>query len=228
MANKTSNITGKRQHDGAACEECRARKLRCDRVQPRCGTCQDLDLICITDPVRRPRGPKKGHVQALKSRIASLERQLHQRSVSQTPDGDGEEIEARMPEPKDTIEHLMGDDKCYSGTGDDWNTDHMDAQPDSMHEWHSIAMSGHLDALASMDDAVSGDRQSLSSSSSTSGFHQLMASMPLIPPDALTSAPTSIDSYQASIDLQQNSALTPPFIGSNIPVQMTELERADL
>ncbi|KAH7110280.1 hypothetical protein EDB81DRAFT_597501, partial [Dactylonectria macrodidyma] len=52
-----------------ACEECRSRKLRCDMGQPPCGTCLDLGVMCITNTARRPRGPKKGHVDALKSRI---------------------------------------------------------------------------------------------------------------------------------------------------------------
>ncbi|KAJ5698509.1 fungal-specific transcription factor domain-containing protein [Penicillium macrosclerotiorum] len=61
-----------RQRPGAACEECRRRKLRCDGQQPHCGVCQDAGIACeITK--RSTRGPKKGHLKVLKNRIAYLE-----------------------------------------------------------------------------------------------------------------------------------------------------------
>ncbi|KAH8692012.1 fungal-specific transcription factor domain-containing protein [Talaromyces proteolyticus] len=74
-ANATSNTTTttSRQRPGSACEECRRRKLRCDR-QPQCGNCVESGVICTTTTVRPARGPKKGHLKALKGRIATLER----------------------------------------------------------------------------------------------------------------------------------------------------------
>ncbi|EED13248.1 conserved hypothetical protein [Talaromyces stipitatus ATCC 10500] len=65
--------TTSRQRPGSACEECRRRKLRCDR-QPQCGNCIDAGVVCTTTTVRPARGPKKGHLKALKGRIATLER----------------------------------------------------------------------------------------------------------------------------------------------------------
>ena len=58
-----------RQLPGSACDECRSRKLRCDRQRPQCGTCSDAGIPCKvnTKPVRR--GPKKGVLKALRSRV---------------------------------------------------------------------------------------------------------------------------------------------------------------
>ncbi|KAK4152958.1 fungal-specific transcription factor domain-containing protein [Chaetomidium leptoderma] len=58
-----------RQLPGAACEECRKRKLRCDRQRPQCGTCADADIVCEINHNRLARGPKKGDLKALRSRI---------------------------------------------------------------------------------------------------------------------------------------------------------------
>ncbi|KAK4234640.1 fungal-specific transcription factor domain-containing protein [Achaetomium macrosporum] len=66
-----------RQLPGAACEQCRKRKLRCDRQRPQCGTCADVGIICEVNNNRLARGPKKGDLKALRSRIAvALERRL--------------------------------------------------------------------------------------------------------------------------------------------------------
>ncbi|KAI1098446.1 fungal-specific transcription factor domain-containing protein [Jackrogersella minutella] len=59
-----------------ACEECRRRKARCDRVRPQCGTCAETGVTCVIVDKRPQRGPKKGQLKALRSRVATLERQL--------------------------------------------------------------------------------------------------------------------------------------------------------
>ncbi|KAK3898828.1 fungal-specific transcription factor domain-containing protein [Staphylotrichum tortipilum] len=58
-----------RQLPGSACEECRKRKLRCDRQRPQCGTCVDAGIACEVNNNRLARGPKKGDLKALRSRI---------------------------------------------------------------------------------------------------------------------------------------------------------------
>nr|POF21854.1 asperfuranone cluster transcription factor afoa [Quercus suber] len=68
-----------RQLPGLACEDCRLRKLRCDRVRPTCGSCKNLGITCnaIT---RQPRGPQRGHLKALQSRILALEQKLSEKN----------------------------------------------------------------------------------------------------------------------------------------------------
>ncbi|EUC44549.1 hypothetical protein COCMIDRAFT_97965 [Bipolaris oryzae ATCC 44560] len=65
-----------RQQAGLACDECRRRKLRCDREQPQCGLCRDSGVVCNRTTTKQPRGPKKGHLRALQLRIMALERRL--------------------------------------------------------------------------------------------------------------------------------------------------------
>ncbi|KAI0165154.1 fungal-specific transcription factor domain protein [Hypoxylon sp. FL1284] len=65
-----------RQQPGYACEECRKKKLRCDRQRPQCGACANAQIPCEVNDRRVPRGPKKGSIGALRSRIVALERRL--------------------------------------------------------------------------------------------------------------------------------------------------------
>lgn len=58
-----------RQQPGLACEDCRRRKARCDRVRPTCGSCKDSDTACRYVDRRPQRGPPKGQVTALKNLI---------------------------------------------------------------------------------------------------------------------------------------------------------------
>ncbi|OTA90740.1 hypothetical protein M434DRAFT_22754 [Hypoxylon sp. CO27-5] len=72
-----------RQNPGAACEECRRRKVRCDRQQPSCGLCLTSGVQCQVTTPRPPRGPKRGYLKALQARIATLEGTLLQQQQQQ-------------------------------------------------------------------------------------------------------------------------------------------------
>ncbi|KAJ5897256.1 hypothetical protein N7504_007544 [Penicillium tannophilum] len=65
-----------RQQPGLACEECRRRKARCDRGRPQCGICADAGRECVFVDKRAPRGPKKGQLKDLRSRVAEIEQRL--------------------------------------------------------------------------------------------------------------------------------------------------------
>ncbi|KAL2833688.1 fungal-specific transcription factor domain-containing protein [Aspergillus cavernicola] len=71
-------VATRRQHHGTACDECRHRKLRCDGQKPQCGLCQDAGAVCEATQ-RGTRGPKKGHLRALKNRVVHLEAMLESR-----------------------------------------------------------------------------------------------------------------------------------------------------
>ena len=62
-------IARSRQMSGAACDECRRRKLRCDRQRPQCSVCCESGVRCETDRSTGHRGPKKGYLKALKNRV---------------------------------------------------------------------------------------------------------------------------------------------------------------
>ncbi|KAK2608937.1 hypothetical protein QQS21_002513 [Conoideocrella luteorostrata] len=70
------NTAGTRQQPGLACEECRRRKGRCDRVRPQCGVCAEAGRNCVVVDKRSQRGPKKGQLKDLRSRVAVLEQRL--------------------------------------------------------------------------------------------------------------------------------------------------------
>ncbi|KAL4892833.1 fungal-specific transcription factor domain-containing protein [Aspergillus ambiguus] len=61
---------------GSACEECRRRKVRCDRGRPQCQVCFENGIECKINTTRLPRGPRKGQLRTLRTRIAALERCL--------------------------------------------------------------------------------------------------------------------------------------------------------
>jgi hypothetical protein len=66
------------QHVRAGCDECRRRKLRCDGQQPQCALCQEAGIPC-----ELTRGPKKGHLKALKNKVVHLEAMLEGRLLAQ-------------------------------------------------------------------------------------------------------------------------------------------------
>lgn len=70
----STTTTGRtRQQPGLACDECRARKLRCDRQRPACSLCQSLGSECVRASTSLPRGPKKGHMRILQSKISTTD-----------------------------------------------------------------------------------------------------------------------------------------------------------
>ncbi|KAI0382683.1 hypothetical protein F5Y04DRAFT_287732 [Hypomontagnella monticulosa] len=92
---KSSSSPPARQNPGAACEECRRRKVRCDRQQPSCGLCLSSGVQCQVTVPRPPRGPKRGYLKALQARIATLEGTLLQQQQQQqqrNPNGNGNNI----------------------------------------------------------------------------------------------------------------------------------------
>lgn len=67
------NSGGTRQQPGLACEECRRRKARCDRVRPQCGICSEMGRNCVTVDQRSQRGPRKGQLKDLRSRVGEFQ-----------------------------------------------------------------------------------------------------------------------------------------------------------
>lgn len=68
-----------RQRPGLACERCRHRRLKCDGAQPqadggpaKCSPCAKNNADCEVDSNRLPRGPKKGYIDSLRSRVGEL------------------------------------------------------------------------------------------------------------------------------------------------------------
>lgn len=68
----------KRRHNvGKACENCRRRRVKCDGLQPECGTCKVYKDECCWDAREDLRKPiSRQQVEALQTRIADLEKML--------------------------------------------------------------------------------------------------------------------------------------------------------
>ncbi|KAK8070393.1 fungal-specific transcription factor domain-containing protein [Apiospora hydei] len=64
-----------RQQPGLACEECRRRKLRCDRKTPSCKSCFETGVVCVMPATAPPRGPKRGHLRCLPALESRLKEQ---------------------------------------------------------------------------------------------------------------------------------------------------------
>ncbi|OAA43656.1 citrinin biosynthesis transcriptional activator CtnR [Metarhizium rileyi] len=78
----SDSVTSSRSRQKPACEECRRRKLRCDGQQPQCGVCKETGVMCEVNPVRAPRGPKRGYLKNLRNRVSMLENRFAAQSQS--------------------------------------------------------------------------------------------------------------------------------------------------
>ncbi|OCL02954.1 citrinin biosynthesis transcriptional activator CtnR [Glonium stellatum] len=102
-------LSSSRQRPGSACEECRRRKLRCDGKQPQCEVCFESGIPCVVNMPQSRRGPKKGHLKALQTRIETILdvsfNEAHPRVSQSIPDSNSESCsgdrfpEMRTPQP---------------------------------------------------------------------------------------------------------------------------------
>ncbi|CAD6505332.1 BgTH12-00823 [Blumeria graminis f. sp. triticale] len=81
-----SGLQSKGNHKGPektiSCVSCRKRKLKCDRVKPKCGTCTRLRHECEYPERRRNLGSKRRNIKELEARLAQVETQLVAESKS--------------------------------------------------------------------------------------------------------------------------------------------------
>lgn len=55
-----------------SCVSCRKRKLKCDRIKPRCGTCTRLRHECEFPERKRNLGSKRRNMKELEARLGNL------------------------------------------------------------------------------------------------------------------------------------------------------------
>ncbi|KID81975.1 citrinin biosynthesis transcriptional activator CtnR [Metarhizium guizhouense ARSEF 977] len=110
-----------RQNPGPACQQCRLRKLRCNRQTP-CNGCADAGLPCHVDTSPPQRGPKKGHLKVLRSRIAAIENHIGIQATdgSAWGDGAGARVTANADSEDDEDDSHESDEppKLYGGSQD--------------------------------------------------------------------------------------------------------------
>ncbi|KAJ1911909.1 hypothetical protein IWQ60_009915 [Tieghemiomyces parasiticus] len=66
----------KRRRVSRACDLCRRKKVKCDGVLPVCTNCQILHLGCTYKDTAKKRGPPKGYIDAIESKLLRVEKLL--------------------------------------------------------------------------------------------------------------------------------------------------------
>ncbi|ORZ22433.1 hypothetical protein BCR42DRAFT_293724, partial [Absidia repens] len=52
---------------------CRRKKIKCDGLVPKCTNCDEYDLECSYMHSTKKRGPPKGYIEAIETRLHQLE-----------------------------------------------------------------------------------------------------------------------------------------------------------
>ncbi|KAL4936318.1 hypothetical protein BDV06DRAFT_216772 [Aspergillus oleicola] len=221
--------TGRRQQNALACEECRARKLRCDMGEPQCATCANLGIPCTVNTDRRPRGPRKGHVKILKSRISTLERQLSEKAESQMGkrkdlEGDGGMTAAQpLLDAEDPL-NFDPSDGTFGGSNR--------VRSLNLSEDHSNNLIGgqafEFPPCPSVMPAVDLNSEWSKQIEALPDFAYFSSTLSL-PGDMPNSTPgCPVEVGMQPLELDPPSGVGSPLLAGPSPVQMSALERADL
>ncbi|KAI1432409.1 fungal-specific transcription factor domain-containing protein [Xylaria sp. CBS 124048] len=105
-----------RQQPGSACEECRRRKLRCDRRAGQCQACANSGTKCVVRSNCPPRGPKKGYIRDLQKQIEQLQSRLNEQQQQD------QQQQQQQTEESSTTQFLTppNEDKSSSEGGDEF------------------------------------------------------------------------------------------------------------
>jgi hypothetical protein len=69
QAQASPTADGKAPEKTISCVSCRKRKLKCDRIKPKCGTCTRLRHECEYPERRRTLGSKRRNMKELEARL---------------------------------------------------------------------------------------------------------------------------------------------------------------
>ncbi|KAK6218925.1 Transcription factor [Colletotrichum tabaci] len=103
-----------RQQPGNACEECRRKRIRCDRGTPQCVACANAGVKCVVRSTCAPRGPKKGHLRTLQKQIEELQNRFKEQREEQAAAAD--QHHGELPSEKAPNSDKDGEDvgsDCY-------------------------------------------------------------------------------------------------------------------
>jgi hypothetical protein len=67
---------GNDQREAMNCKSCRKRKIKCNRLRPKCESCKIFQCACLYDAVPKKRGPKTEVLESLLKRVDELEKKL--------------------------------------------------------------------------------------------------------------------------------------------------------
>ncbi|KAL5365738.1 putative fungal-specific transcription factor [Aspergillus floccosus] len=80
------SVPTQRQQPTIACEECRRKRIRCDKATPQCTACATSGATCIVRESCPRRGPKKGYLKALQNKIDDLQARLDKQQAMPMPE----------------------------------------------------------------------------------------------------------------------------------------------
>ncbi|GES94572.1 Zn(2)-C6 fungal-specific transcription factor [Rhizophagus clarus] len=92
------DVPYKRQRVSKACDSCRRKKVKCDGIQPTCGNCSAFNLECTYNDTTKKRGPPKGYIEAIETRLHRMESLL------------GGLVHSNDPRAEAVLAELMHDD----------------------------------------------------------------------------------------------------------------------
>ncbi|CAG8548847.1 3855_t:CDS:2 [Paraglomus occultum] len=124
-------LTPKRQRVSKACDTCRRKKVRCDGVQPPCGNCATFGFECTYNDATKKRGPPKGYIEAIETRLHRMESLL------------GGLVHSNDPRAEAVLSELMQDDLRPLR--------HPGSTDTSL--WRNLQSSGSTDNFSSVDDS---------------------------------------------------------------------------
>ncbi|CAJ0885110.1 2797_t:CDS:2 [Entrophospora sp. SA101] len=90
--------SSKRQRVSKACDSCRRKKVKCDGIQSVCGNCKAFNLECTYNDTTKKRGPPKGYIEAIETRLHKMESLL------------GGLVHSNDPRAEAALAELMQDD----------------------------------------------------------------------------------------------------------------------
>ena len=97
------------QREAMNCKSCRKRKIKCNRLRPKCEACKIFQCPCLYDAVPKKRGPKTEVLESLLKRVDELEKKLpHEKksnlgSASSSQDANSKKAQpAAAPPPLNT------------------------------------------------------------------------------------------------------------------------------
>ena len=64
------------QREAMNCKSCRKRKIKCNRLRPKCEACKIFQCPCLYDAVPKKRGPKTEVLESLLKRVDELEKKI--------------------------------------------------------------------------------------------------------------------------------------------------------
>ena len=86
------------QREAMNCKSCRKRKIKCNRLRPKCEACKIFQCACLYDAVPKKRGPKTEVLESLLKRVDELEKKLPNEKSNAAPGSSSQSEDENKPD----------------------------------------------------------------------------------------------------------------------------------